>query len=509
MERTLCVPTSVLAVLAMGGPALVHIFNRADSVIDAHRERQLAIVEAQQAIMARADGENHRDLTDEEEAEMDALSAEYDKLEKQILRRARANAQFDHQQASRGRGADPNPAPGGLADPDPDDGDDPPAPAATPPARPRAAASEPARRPSDPPYRVPAQPRTTASGTFGFRNMGEFAVAVRRSNPKFGNEVDPRLRNAAATTWMGEGGGADGGFLVPPDFRTEIYEKVFGEDSLVARTDRQRSASNTITFPADTSAPWDTTGIQAYWVGEGAPKPQSRPIFEPLTVKANTLAVLVPVTEELLEDAPALDGYLRRKAPEKMDFKISDAICRGTGAGMPLGFLNSGALVTVAAEAAQTADTINATNVLKMFSRMPTNSRNTAVWLVHPDAEVQLPLMLIGTQPMYLPPGGLRDDPNGRLLGRAVIPHQVCETVGDLGDLMFVDFQQYMTLTKVGNGRDANGLRTDVSIHLWFDQDLVAYRFTIRLGGQPWWSTPIAMRDGANSMSPFIVLAAR
>jgi HK97 family phage major capsid protein len=113
------------------------------------------------------------------------------------------------------------------------------------------------------------------------------------------------------------------------------------------------------------------------------------------------------VTEELLEDAPAMGAYLNRKAPEKMDFKVSDAIVRGTGVGQPLGFLNSPALVTVAAEGAQTADTVNVTNLAKMWGRLPVQSRRTAVWLMHPDAEAQLPLMSLANMPVYLPPGGV------------------------------------------------------------------------------------------------------
>ncbi len=323
-------------------------------------------------------------------------------------------------------------------------------------------------------------------------------------------ELDPRLRNAAAATYSSEGVGADGGFAVPPDVRADIMGRVFAEDSLIARTDRMQSSSNTLTLPVDMTTPWQTTGgIQSYWTGEGQAKAQSKIVLEEVTLKLNTLATLIPVTEELLEDAPALDGYLRRKAPEKMDFKLSYALAWGSGAGQPLGFMNSPALVTQAAESGQTADTVVAANVIRMLSRMPTSSRATAVWLIHPDAEPQLPLMTIGNQPIYLPPGGLRDQPYGTLLGRPVIPHQICETVGDLGDLMLVDLGQYLTATKTGGGRDANGMRSDVSIHLWFDQDITAYRFTIRVAGQPWWSQPIAQRDGANTQSPFVTLASR
>lgn len=485
-------PASVLALLASGAPEFGAIFAHVDTVIAAHRDRQSELMASSQAILARADAET-RELTTEEGTEIEGLTAEFDRLASEISRRERVAAQAATLNAPRAR----------ATDPDPIEGD---APAAERPA----AAARPAAHSGA--RTQPNAPRAaTAGGNFGFRNLGEFAASVKNANPKFGQSVDQRLlMNAAATTYGNEGTGQDGGFIVPPDFRSEIMTKVFGEESLVARTDRQRSTSNTITVPMDMTTPWQSTGgIQAYWVGEAQTKTQSKPAFENVTVKAHTLATLIPVTEELLEDAPALDGYLRRKAPEKMDFKISDALVRGTGVGQPLGILNSPALVTQAAEGGQTADTINVTNIVKMFARMPIQSRNTAVWLINPDAEPQLPLMTIGNQPIYVPAGGFSAAPYGTLLGRPVIPHQVTETVGDLGDLMFVDFNQYMTLTKTGGGRDANGLRTDVSIHLWFDQDLVAYRFTLRLGGQPWWSAATSPRDGSMTQSPFVVLAAR
>lgn len=149
------------------------------------------------------------------------------------------------------------------------------------------------------------------------------------------------------------------------------------------------------------------------------------------------------------------------------------------------------------------ADTIVAENVVKMASRMPVASRRNGVWLVHPDAEPQLPLMTIGDQPVFTGPGGFRDDPFGRLLVRPVIPHQVAETLGDVGDLMFCDFTQYLTAVK------ASGLRSETSIHLWFDQDMTAFRFIIRVAGMPWWSEVTTSRDGNFTQSPFVVLAAR
>jgi HK97 family phage major capsid protein len=476
-------PASVLALLANSALAGLPIF--ADGVIAAHRDRQGDLTDASQAILAQAEAEN-RDLTDAELRQVTDNTAEFDRVERQVAARESVIANSVTLSTPRGRQT--------AAD-DIEAVDEP--------VRVRNVAE--ARSP-----RVEPRARVTAGGNGGFRNFGDFAIAVRNGVIRGDGAMDPRLRNAAASSYGQESTGADGGFAVPPDFRTEIAVKVFGEDSLVTRTDRLRSGSNSITIPTDMTAPWDSTGgIQAYWDGEANAMTQSKPKLEEVTYKAHKLHCLVPVTEELLEDAPAMDSYLRKKAPEKLDFKISNALVRGSGAGMPLGILNSPALVTVAEESAQTGYTINTHNISKMFARMPASSRSSAVWLINPDATSELDQLSVGSFPVYLPPGGIRDNPYGVLKGRPVIEHQVCDTLGEVGDIMFVDWNQYMTLTKIGNGRDENGMRLDLSMHLWFDQDLVAYKFTIRLGGQPWWSVATSPNKGSNKLSPYVALAQR
>lgn len=473
--------TALLAITALAAPiALLAIWNRADDpVVVAHRERQAAITDSSQDILNRAEAEK-RDLTTEEKNQVKAMADEFDDLEEQIALRERISNQTGALRQPAGRRTDPEV----IEDP------------AAPAPRAAGARAEPRPRPA------------TARGNGGFRSFGEFACVVK--NQVLGASDDNRLRNASATTYGSEGTGADGGFSVPPDFAAEISSKVFAEDSLVGRCDDMPTSSNTMNMPTDMTTPWDSTGgIQAYWDGEARAMTQSKPSLEEVTTKAHKLHCLVPVTEELLEDSPAMDAYLRRKAPEKMDFKISYAIAWGSGAGMPLGFMNSPCLVTQAAESAQTTDTINQPNISKMWSRMPIQSRLNAVWLIHPDAEPQLDALTVGTVPVYMPPGGLSDSPYGRLKGRPVIPHQICETVGDLGDIMLVDLKQYMALKKIGGGRDANGFKAETSIHLWFDQDLTAFKFTFRLGGQPWWSKATSPRDGSNTQSPFVTLASR
>jgi hypothetical protein len=49
-------------------------------------------------------------------------------------------------------------------------------------------------------------------------------------------------------------------------------------------------------------------------------------------------------------------------------------------------------------------------------------------------------------------------------------------------------------------------MRTDVSIHLYFDTDHVAFRFIMRLGGQSYWPAPIVRQNGSNTLSPIVTL---
>lgn len=464
---------------------LLNLRNEPADAIEKLQERMLDLQDEATNLQARADAEG-RDLTDDEQKELDRIFASFEEVEGQIERRNRIAEQSAKLTASLGR----------KVKPAAEDDDEPVAPRAQ-----RKA------------VRVEGGlPNGSTRNSWGFRTFGEFAAAVRQGAR--GN-VDPRLIANAPSTYSTEGVGADGGFAVPPDFRTSIMEKVMGEASLLGRTDVLTTGSNSVTIPTDETTPWQTTGgVQAYWEGEGNQITQSKLSLKSDTVRLNKLTALVPVTEELLEDAPTLDGYLRRKVPEKFDFALNLALLQGSGVGRPMGILNADCTVSVAKETSQAADSVVSANILKMYSRMYAPCRSNAVWLINQDIEQQLMQMTInvknvagtenvGGSAVYIPPGGLSASPFGTLLGRPVIPTQACETLGDKGDIIFADLSKYLSVVKTG------GVRQDVSMHLWFDYDMTAYRFIFRVGGQPWWSSAISPRDGANTLSCFVTLAER
>ena len=338
----------------------------------------------------------------------------------------------------------------------------------------------------------------------GYERGGDFYSDVVKAST--GNETPERLGNwtKALSTYGNETVGADGGFAVPSEYRDEILYHVTGEESLLSRTDSYTIGGNSITFPDDETTPWQTSGgILAYWTGEAASLTQSKPALKQKNLRLRKVSCLCPVTDELLADASAMETFVTRKAGEKLSFKVDEALFRGTGAGEPLGFMNSGALVTVAKESGQAADTIVDNNIVNMWSRMYGPWRNGGVWYINQDIEPQLFTMSVGNWPIYLPAGSLNGSPFGTLLGRPVIATQHCETLGDLGDIVFANLGQYVTAVK------STGIESASSIHLWFDQDATAFRFQMRVDGMPWMGSTISPRDGSSTMSAFVSLAAR
>lgn len=456
------------------------------------KDKLLDLNEQIQVVQAKADAEN-RDLTEDEEKDITGLFNEFEATEKEIERRDRIEAQNKKLRQSVGRQTEPQHVDAQNQAP-----------------------QQSTQTHTQRPARTPRIESLHDKGKWGFRDFGEFAQCVAQANPRMNGAVDPRLRDIrnAPTTYGNEGTGADGGFAVPPDFRSNIMKKVMGEESLLSRTDQMTTSSNSITFPKDETTPWQTSGgLQVYWEGENSQLTQSKPQLKDETLRLNKITALVPMTEELLQDAASMNGYLNSKVPDKMDFAINLAIIQGTGVGKPKGILNADCLVSVAKDSStspvQPADTLRYKNITAMWARMYAPSRSRAIWLVNQDIETQLMNMEFPTTtgasaiPAYLPPGGLSDSPYGRLLGRPVIPTEACNTLGDQGDIILADMSQYLTVTKVG------GVRSDVSIHLWFDYDTTAFRFIMRIGGQPWWSSAIDRRSGSNTLSCFVTLDER
>jgi len=312
-------------------------------------------------------------------------------------------------------------------------------------------------------------------------------------------------------TGLNEGNPAAGGFLVDVQHNYNIMSRVYSTGELLRRADMVGLGpnSNGMTFLRDAeSSRADGSrrgGVRYYWVPEGAEKTASYPTFERQQLNLNKIVVLVYSTDELLQDASALEGYIMQVAPEELRFGVEDAMIRGTGAGQPQGILGAPCLVTQGAEAGQAADTVVSQNVINMWSRRWVGARDY-VWMVNQDVVPQLIQMNLGVGTggalVYMPPGGLSGAPYGTLFGRPVLESEYCDTVGDVGDIILASWSEYQMIEK-------GGVQSASSIHVRFVYDESVFRFVYRVDGQPKWALPLTPYQSTITQGPFVVLEAR
>lgn len=353
-----------------------------------------------------------------------------------------------------------------------------------------------------------------------FKSLGEQLQAVAQSAQlvKSGRAADSRLLaindwaqgQIKAVTGASEIVGADGGFLVQTDLQNDLLTDIFTEAVLAPlASDRQVGAGfNGVKFNVidETSRATGSRygAVRVYWTAEGGQKTASRPKVRQEEITLQKLAGLYVATDELLQDTVALNSFVRPAFLAEMAFAVDDAMFRGSGAGMPLGVLNSPALISVAKETGQDADSVVYENFVAMLGRLSPGSVRNAKWFMNQANWATLPLMslVIGTGgvPVFLPPSG--DAPFGILLGRPIEVIEQASAIGDVGDVVLADWKQYVLLRK-------GGIQEDTSIHVYFDTDETTFRWVLRINGRPIRQAPVTPYKGSATTSPFVTLAAR
>lgn len=338
-----------------------------------------------------------------------------------------------------------------------------------------------------------------------FSSFGEQLMAAYRAAMP-GGKVDERLSTRAASG-LNESTPSDGGFLVQQDFVTELLKKTYETGILASKVKKIPISTNANGMKINAidedsranGSRWG--GVQTYWEGEADEITASKPKFRQMELSLKKLTGLCYATDELLQDAAALEAVIRQAFAEEFGFKIDDAILSGSGEGEPLGILNSGAIVIVAKEASQT-DIITVENLIKMWNRLWPRSRANAVWYINQELEPYLYTLKIGDKPVYIPAGGLSEKPYGTLFGRPVVPIEQCSAAGEVGDIILADIGQYLLI-------DKGGVKSASSIHVRFLYDENVFRFIYRVDGKPIWTKPLTPYKGSATVSPFVTLAKR
>lgn len=292
--------------------------------------------------------------------------------------------------------------------------------------------------------------------------------------------------------------------MVPPDIRREIWTPVLQSDELLSRFKVLTTESPFVMHAADESTPWGANGIKALWGAEAGQLRGSAMVTKPRMTLLHKLHIFTTSSNELITDTALFNSRLTQWVPVATAWTIGEALMRGDGQGKPLGWEKSPALVTVPKETAQAAKTIYTENVLNMYARMLAGAGSNLFWLANRNVVPQLATLKIGNEPSWTGRDkGLQESPKGNILGDAIDFSHHCDTLGTAGDLQYINSSGYALYFH------SAGTQYETSIHLYFDMDLTAYRWTQRIGGSPYLSTPVTPHKGADTLSHFVYCATR
>lgn len=350
-------------------------------------------------------------------------------------------------------------------------------------------------------------PEWTKDPNKGFEKPREFFGLVMHAT-QTGRVEDERLQYLAAAGTDEQQVTSDpyGGFLVPEGMSPDLMSVMPEDDPFAGRTTPLPMDSPTVHVNARVDKDHSSSvsgGLTVTRRAETVEGSSSRMKTEQITLHANGLFGLAYATEELLNDSPrSIAALLESGFRDEFQSNHVKELLRGTGVGEPEGIQNNPALITVAKESAQTADTIVGENLIKMRARAWRYARS--FWLANHDTLPQLmQAHLAGTNGdvFLFQPGRGIDSPD-TLLGRPIFFTEYAETLGDKNDIMLVDPSQVLEGT-------LQPLQSAESIHVRFERNERTFRFTMRNDARGWWRAPLTPNKSSNTLSPFVTLAAR
>lgn len=318
-------------------------------------------------------------------------------------------------------------------------------------------------------------------------------------------------------TAMAEGSGITGGYLVPPQYQAELLT-IAAEDAFIEPAAKVvPMASRTMQWPmldittaqATGTSPY-FGGVLAQWQPEAATIDETEPQFKMTDWTAWDLVLYSVSSYQLLMDnGIGLDALLTQLFAQAITWYKEYAFINGRGAGnsMPLGILNAPATYT---QTRTTSSQFKLADASAMLSRLQVRSWDSAMWIMHPSVIPQLIQMTNGaTNAPFLvwinPTGSGDDGPAARKLPKAFLnglPIHFTEkapTLGTTGDVMLVDWSQYV----IGNRLE---YQIDVSKDYLFRTNQLAWRVIARCDGKPWLNSYITDAAGWVS-SPFVALS--
>lgn len=241
---------------------------------------------------------------------------------------------------------------------------------------------------------------------------------------------------------LSESTDADGGYLVPDEFESQIVAAL-DEANVV------RSLAKVITTHHDRKIPIAVGHSVATWTAENAAFTESNPTFGQKQIDAFKLTDLIRVSVELLQDSEFdLEDYITREIARAFGIAEEQAFCVGTGTNQPTGiFTANGGTVGVTA-ASTTAVTVD--EVISLVYALKSPYRRNAKFLMN-DATVSLLRKLKDNNGAYLWQPSVQAGQPDKLLGYDIYTSPYVPTVAaGAYAIAFGDFQNYWIGDRAG-----------------------------------------------------------
>jgi len=351
------------------------------------------------------------------------------------------------------------------------------------------------------------EPEFTKDEKMGFNNTQDFFKAVVGEAKATGNVTgDERLRylGAAGSDEHRVTDNSSLGFLIPRGLMGGVLEVTPESDPTMGRTNKIPMSNSTIDINARTDKNHTssvTGGLTVSRTPETVAATSSKMKIEQITLKANELTGVSFVTNTLLNESPvSVAALLGNGFEQEFASKIFQEKLSGSGTGEMEGIMNSNALVTVAKESAQTADTIVFENIVKMYARLW--GKNNGLWIANHNTLPQLADLGSDTVMKNIwMPSSVTGAPS-TLFGLPIVFSEYTETLGDKGDIILCDWSQYLE-------GDFQTMQNASSTHVRFLEREQTFLFSMMNDGRSHWKEALTPKKGADTLSPFVTLAAR
>ena len=176
------------------------------------------------------------------------------------------------------------------------------------------------------------------------------------------------------------------------------------------------------------------------------------------------------------------------------DYKIQTGTC----AGEYKGFASSPAMIDIPRH---TAMRVQYVDLVNMLARQMMNGGGKFVWMCQRVTMLPQLMTLTNGDGTIMWAQNARDGiPNPTLIGIPIFFNQISPTLGTEGDLRLVNLDYYMR--KPGMGAT---LKSDMGI-LGFKKGEEMLKVSYYDDAKPWITSALTLRDGTNTVSPFIQL---